>query len=47
MKEVVDRINLQNITQIMMENLDEGIVSFKGNNLIYLNKNGFGIVDEI
>ena len=30
-----------------MENLDEGMVSFKGKNLTYLNKNGFDLVDEI
>jgi len=30
-----------------MENLDEGIISFKDKSLIYLNKNGFNLVDEI
>ena len=30
-----------------MENLDEGMVSFKGKSLIYLNKNGFNLFDEI
>ena len=30
-----------------MENLDEGMLSFKGKNLIYLNKNGFNLIDEI
>jgi len=30
-----------------MENLDEGMVSFKGKKLTYLNKNGFDLVDEI
>ena len=31
----------------MMENLDEGMLSFKGKNLTYLNKNGFNLIDEI
>ena len=30
-----------------MENLDEGMLSFRGQNLTYLNKNGFNLIDEI
>ena len=30
-----------------MENLDEGMVSFKGKSLTYLNKHGFDFFDQI
>ena len=30
-----------------MENLDEGMISFKGKNLTYVKKNGFNLMDEI
>ena len=30
-----------------MENLDEGMLSFKGSTLTYLNKNGFNLINEI
>ena len=30
-----------------MENLEEGMISFKGKDLAYLNKNGFDLIDDI
>ena len=31
----------------MMENLEEGMLSFEGKDLTYLNKNGFDLIDYI
>ena len=30
-----------------MENLKEGMLSFKGKDLTYLNKNGFDLINDI
>ena len=30
-----------------MENLKEGMLSFKGEDLTYLNKNGFDLINDI
>jgi hypothetical protein len=30
-----------------MENLEEGMISFKGGSVTYLNRNGFDLIDDI
>jgi len=47
MKELLDKLQFQETTTLIMENLDEALLSFNEKGLHFLNNKGFGMVSEI
>ena len=47
LNEALEKIRLQENTQLVMENLDEAIFSFSSKGLNYINNKAFEIIDEV